>query len=269
MVEDTDEEGDDVRILAAVQPLQHVGRAGADIQQGQVVFRAGEILNSSRVGALAAIGAADVEVYQRPRVAIVSTGNELVDPGRPLGPAQIYDINRFTLAAVVSDHGGIPVPYAAAGDSLDALQQSLDRTLSQDIVVCSGGSSVGERDLMLDAIAARGKVLFHGIAVKPGKPTAFGVVSGKPVFGMPGYPASCLTNAHILLVPLLRTMARLGPHQIRTVSVPLAQRVLSTQGRHQFYTVRLRDGQAIPVFKASGISPACPWPTATSRFPRT
>ena len=94
--------------------------------------------------------------------------------------------------------------------------------------------------------------MFHGIAVKPGKPTAFGLIDGKPVFGMPGYPTSCLSNAYMLLVPALRAMARLGPRHTHTVSLPLAQRIVSTTGRHQFYTVRIVDGQAVPAFKASG-----------------
>ena len=177
-----------MRIFAAVQPQQNVGRQGADIQAGQVVVASGELVNSSRIGALAAVGTVWVDVYDRPRVAILSTGNEVVDPGRALKPGQIYDINRFTLAAVVSDNGGIPIVYPPAPDTLDALLDALDDLVDYDIVVFSGGSSVGERDLIRDAIAAKGKMLFHGVAVKPGKPTGLGIVNGKPVFALPGYP---------------------------------------------------------------------------------
>jgi len=101
-------------------------------------------------------------------------------------------------------------------------------------------------------LAARGEVLFHGVAVKPGKPTVFGRAAGRPVLGMPGYPTSCLSNGYMLLVPMLRRMARLPEHQPRTVTVPLSRRVVSTTGRHQFYTVRVADGGAVPAFKASG-----------------
>jgi molybdopterin biosynthesis enzyme len=118
--------------------------------------------------------------------------------------------------------------------------------------VFSGGTSVGERDLILDALGNRGEVLFHGISVKPGKPTAFGLVNGRPFFGMPGYPSSCLLNTHILLVPALRFIARLPPATRTTVTVPLARRVVSAKDRHQFYTVRVVDGVAIPAYKASG-----------------
>jgi molybdopterin molybdotransferase len=119
-------------------------------------------------------------------------------------------------------------------------------------VIFSGGSSVGERDLILDAVASRGDILFHGIAVKPGKPTLFGIIAGKPVIGMPGYPTSCLSNGYMLVIPLLRRLARLPEAVRRAVRVPLGQRVVSTTGRHQFYTVRIVDGTAVPAFKASG-----------------
>jgi molybdenum cofactor synthesis domain-containing protein len=253
MVEETDaEERDIVRVFAEVQPQQNVGRQGADIKAGQVVVRAGDTLNSSRVGALAAVGTVRVNVYQRPRVAILSTGNEVVVPGTPLEPGQIYDINRFTLAAVVSEHGGIPVAFPPAPDTLDALVSTLDDLIACDIVVFSGGSSVGERDLIRDAIAAKGRLLFHGVAVKPGKPTGLGVVRDKPVFAMPGYPTSCLSNAHMLLVPMLRRLARLPPRINRIVTLPLAHAIASASGRHQFYTVRIANGTATPAFKASG-----------------
>ncbi|MSO56984.1 MAG: molybdenum cofactor biosynthesis protein [Acidobacteria bacterium] len=253
MVEDTtsDDRGN-VQVIAEVAVQQNVGRRGADIQSGHTVLMAGETINSSRIGALAAVGRSAVDVYERPRVAILSTGNEVVEPGQALKPGQIYDINRFTISAVVAENGGIPVPYPPAPDSLEALVETLDRCLVNDIVVFSGGSSVGERDLIRDAIAARGRLLFHGIAVKPGKPTGLALVNGKPVFAMPGYPTSCLSNAQILLVPLLRRLARLRPQIRKTVRVPLAQRIASTSDRHQFYTVRVHDGVAMPAFKASG-----------------
>jgi len=252
MVEQTDAEGTHVRIFAAADPGQNIGRQGADIKRGQVVMRAGELLNASRVGAIAALGRAHVDAYARPRVAILSTGNEIVDPGHPLQPGQIYDINRFTVAAVVAEHGGTPVSHRTAADTIPDLERALDECLEADVVVFSGGTSVGERDLILDALSNRGEVLFHGISVKPGKPTAFGLVKGKPFFGMPGYPSSCLLNTHILLVPALRVIARLPALERRTITLPLARRVVSAKDRHQFYTVRVVDGEAIPAFKASG-----------------
>jgi molybdopterin molybdotransferase len=242
----------EVRVLASVQPQQNIGRQGADISRGQTVLRAGTFLNASRAGALSALGLTTVDVYAKPRVAILSTGDEIVDPGTPLAPGQIYDINKVTLSAVVSDHGGVPVPFRTAVDTLEDLSRSVDACLAEDVLVFSGGSSVGRRDLIIDVIAAKGEVLFHGIAVKPGKPTAFGRIGSKLVFGMPGYPTSCLSNAYILLAPALRRIARLPPQPFRSVTLPLGARITSVLDRHQFYSVRIEDGRAVPAFKASG-----------------
>jgi molybdopterin molybdotransferase len=253
MVEETERiTADQVRVFTPVYPRQNVGRQGADIARNQVVLRAGELLNPSRIGALAALGDLDVEVFGRPAVAILSTGNEIVEPGDDLAPGQIYDVNKFTLSTIISEHGGVPIPYQTAEDTIEDLERAIEACLACDVLVFSGGSSVGERDLILDVIGRHGDILFHGIAVKPGKPTVFGAINGKPVFGMPGYPTSCLSNAYMLLVPALRRMARLPPYRVNTVTLPIAQRIVSTTGRHQFYTVRVADGQALPAFKASG-----------------
>lgn len=252
MVEETFCEGDQVSLYASVAERQNVGRQGADIARGSTVMQAGDVLNASRVGALAALGIRRIDVYAKPCVAILSTGNEIVEPGTPLAPGQIYDINRYTLSALVADHGGVADPRPPAGDTLEALSDAIDACLADDVIVFSGGSSVGERDLLLDVLQAKGELLFHGLAVKPGKPTGFGVVGGKPFLGLPGYPTSCLSNGYILLVPALRRMARLPQALVRRVSGPLAQRVVSTVGRHQFYSVRVIDGTVVPAFKGSG-----------------
>jgi molybdopterin molybdotransferase len=253
MVEETEKAGgDQIRIFTPVYPRQHIGRRAADIVAGQQVLQDGDLLNPSRIGALAATGVLDVTVYARPRIAILSTGNEIVEPGRPLGPGQIYDINQFTLSSIIAAHGGVPVVRPAAPDSLPELTAAVKSAAAEDVLVFSGGSSVGERDLIMDVLQQSGEVLFHGIAVKPGKPTVFGRVGGKPVLGMPGYPTSCLSNAYMLLVPMLRRMARLPAYRPPIVRLPLARRIVSTTGRHQFYTVRVTEGMAAPAFKASG-----------------
>ena len=254
MVEQTDRRGEEVEIYTAVHARQHIGRRGADIEAGRTVLRPGDVLTPSRVGSIAALGIAEVEVYDRPRVGIVSTGDEIVEPGQPLAPGQIYDINRFTLGAVIAEHGGTATAFPITGDSIEALGAAVDAIIADgmDILVFSGGSSVGERDLTRDVLRQRGDVAFHGIAVKPGKPTAFGHIGSTPVLGMPGYPTSCLSNAYLLLVPLLRRMAHLQPLRTRTITVPAAHRISSVSGRHQFYSVRLVDGAAVGAFKASG-----------------
>jgi molybdopterin molybdotransferase len=257
MVEETSggdpgDPGDNVAIFAPAAAGQNIGRLGADISPGDVVVRAGDWLNPSRIGAIAAIGRAEVDVYARPRVAVLSTGNEVVDPGAPLGAGQIYDVNRFTLGAVVAAHGGIAEPHRPVQDTLEALVAALDACRGADVMIFSGGSSVGARDLVVDLVRGRGEMIFHGVAVRPGKPTAFALVNGTPFFGMPGNPTSCLSNAYILLVPFLRATARLPVFAPRTRQASLGKRIVSAVGRHQFYTVRLQDGVALPAFKGSG-----------------
>ena len=241
-----------VAIRATARVGQNIGRKGADIAPGDLVVRRGDLLNPSRLGAVAAVGAADVEVFARPRVAILSTGNEVIAPGTPIGPGQIYDVNRYTLAAVAEAHGCVAELHAPARDTIEALEAALDACKEADIVIFSGGSSVGERDLLIDLVARRGDVVFHGIAVKPGKPTLFATMGGQPFFGMPGNPTSCLSNAYILLVPFLRGTAHLPIYAPRTVDATLGKRIASVANRHQFYTVRLDGNVVLPAFKGSG-----------------
>jgi molybdopterin molybdotransferase len=252
MVEETDKTGESVGIFAPVYPGQHVGKRAADIAKGQSVVNSETVLNPGKLGALAAIGTTMIDVYSRPRVAILSTGNEIIEPGQPLGPGQIYNINRFTLASIIEQHGGTVTVGDTVPDTLPDLVAAIRRHASVELIIFSGGSSVGERDLMLDALQQTGEVIFHGVAVKPGKPTLLGKVGATPVLGMPGNPTSCLSNAYLLVIPMLRRMARLPPHEARTMKVPLARRIVSTTGRHQFYTVRVIEGAAVPAFKGSG-----------------
>ncbi len=252
MVEQTTTGDGMVQIQRAATPRQHVGPRGGDITSGHVVLNAGVVLTPARIGVLAALGRTSVEVHARPRVAILCTGDEVVDPGSPLGPGQLYNVNRFTLEALVRRHGGEPVALPTSRDSIEALTQTLGKAGGCDIMVFSGGSSVGERDLVIDALRQHGEVIFHGVAIKPGKPTVLGRIGNAPVLGLSGYPTSCLSNAHVFLIPLLRATARLPPWQPRQVTVPLARRITSTPGRLQFYMVRIVDGRAEPAFKASG-----------------
>ncbi len=253
MVEQTAKIGDAaVDITTAATKGQNIGRRGADIAAGATVLRSGDLLNPGRLGAVAAIGRRDIAVYAKPRVAILSTGNEVVEPGATLAPGQIYDVNRFTLASIVEAHGGVADPRPPAEDTLDALGAALDACAGADVIVFSGGSSVGDRDLIVDLVAKKGEMIFHGIAVKPGKPTGFARVGGTPFFAMPGNPTSCLSNAYVLLVPFLRAVARLPALVERTVRVPLGRRIVSQAGRLQFYTVKIENGAAMPAFKGSG-----------------
>jgi molybdenum cofactor synthesis domain-containing protein len=252
MVEDTSRDGDRVAVLRAAAPRQHVGRAGSDLAAGEIAARAGTLLSPARIGVAAALGLADLEVYARPRVAILSTGDEIVAPGGRPGPAQIFDSNTSALSAAVRQHGGEPVVAPRTGDDRAALAAAFARCLGEDLVLFSGGTSVGERDYLLEVIAEAGTIHFEGLLLKPGKPTVFATVAGRPVFGMPGNPVSCLTNAYLLVAPLLRRMAHLPPAPARSVMARLASAVESPAARHQIYPVRIDGADAVPVFKGSG-----------------
>jgi molybdopterin molybdotransferase len=252
MVEHTARDAEHVLVHRPTTPRQHIGPRGGDIRMGESLLDAGAVFTPARLGAVTAIGHTQVDVFARPRVAIMCTGDEVVSPGQPLRPGQVYNVNRYTLEALVRRHGGDPVIIPTTGDSLEALDRSLVIARTCDIIVTSGGSSVGEHDLVIDMLRTHGEVIFHGIAIKPGKPTVFGRIGHTLLLGLSGYPTSCLSNAHVLLVPLLRLTARLPEWTPRTVTVPLARRITSAPGRMQFYTVRLEGGLAVPAFKASG-----------------
>lgn len=252
MVEDTDRTEDVVRVYRPARPRENVSVRGSDLPKGAPVLAAGDVLAPAKLGVLAAIGREGVSVYARPRVALLVTGDEVVPPGSPLGPGRVYDINSYTMAAAVREFGGEPVLLGQVPDRLDALREALAVALEEDLVVFSGGSSVGERDLILDVLQSMGELLFHGIAIKPGRPTILGRVRGKAVLGMPGNPTSCLSNCYVLLAPMLRKMARLPPPTGRVLEVPLAGRIVSPPGRAGVHTVRLVDGLAVPAFKESG-----------------
>jgi len=252
MVEFTERNGNDVKILKPVYPRANISPKGEDIEEGKVVIKAGEQLFPARIGALAALGRKKVEVYEKPRIAVVPTGTEIKEVGSSLEQGQIYDVNSYTLSSIINKNGAVPLRCKAVPDTNDELRNVTKNLLKQDMIVFSGGSSVGERDLLMSVIQEFGTVVFHGIQVKPGKPTLFALVAGKPVFGMPGYPTSCLINTYLLLVPAVRQMARLPPKTEKTMKARLAKRVASSTGRKQFLTVKIKGDLAYPVFKQSG-----------------
>ena len=258
MVEQTEAGSDGlISIFGAVHPGENIGKRGEDVDKGRIAVHGGEVLTPAKVGVCAALGVPRVEVYARPRVAVIPSGEEIVAPGEPLGPGKIHDVNSFTLGALLRENGAEPRTYPVMRDDIASIRESLEMAAREcDVLVVSGGSSVGARDFMVNVVSEMGELLFHGIAVKPGKPTLGGVVNGKLVLGMPGYPTSCLTNGYGILVPLVRRIARLPPPRMGSVEGEMARRVVSTIGRHQYLPVKVeRDGLRIvvhSVFKESG-----------------
>jgi molybdenum cofactor synthesis domain-containing protein len=252
MVEDTEREGDEVKIFKSITPGSNIGKIGGDIKEGAVVLKAGIVLDAAKVGVLASQGLSSVKVYEKPGVAVLPTGEEVIAAGKKLKPGQLYDINSHTIAALVSVHGGTPVKISITGDKKEELRAAIKEALKSDIIVLSGGSSVGERDLLVDVIDMWGEILFHGVQVRPGKPTIFAMIEGKPLMGMPGYPTSCLINSYLFLIPAVRKMAHLPSRKGDTVKAKLSRRVTGSTGRRQFLTVKLVGDEAVSVFKESG-----------------
>ncbi|MFB0543735.1 MAG: molybdopterin-binding protein, partial [Candidatus Bathyarchaeia archaeon] len=149
-------------------------------------------------------------------------------------------------------NGATPIKHGIIPDTYEELRSAIESALESDMIVLSGGSSVGARDLLYNIVNELGRALFHGVQVKPGKPTLFGIIQGKPLLGMPGYPTSCLSNAYLLLAPAVREMARLPQREPRRARARMGHRFVSSSGRTQFLTVKIREGKAYQAFKESG-----------------
>lgn len=252
MVEYTSFEGGVVNILHPVYPGSNISPKGEDIEKGTTVLMKGDLLIPAKIGVLAALGYTHIEVYAKPKVIVISTGSEIRSVGSELESGQIYDVNSYTISAILKENGAIPIHHSPVKDNNEELKSVIANSLNYEMIVLSGGSSVGERDLLSNVVEEMGEILFHGVQVKPGKPTLFGVIDETPVFGMPGYPTSCLSNSYHFLKPAVRLIARLPPHEMRREKARLSQRIVSTSGRLQFLTVNVSDGVAHPVFKTSG-----------------
>jgi len=252
MVEFTEETKDTVSIFKSIYPGANIAPKGEDMKKGEVILKVGELLTPAKVGVLAALGRVKTLVYQKPRVAVIPTGNEVSEVGAELKDGQIYDVNSFTLSSILSENGALVTRSHVIPDSFEQLKLVVKRFLDHDLLVFSGGSSVGERDLLVKIVEETGKLLFHGVQIKPGKPTLYGLVEEIPVFGMPGYPTSCLSNAYLFLVPSIRKIARLPTKTPKTVKATMTKRIVSASGREQFLPVKLTDKRASPVFKKSG-----------------
>ena len=195
MVEDTECEDSDLQVFGAVTAGENVMKKGSDIKKGAVVLNRGQVLGSSEIGALAALGFTQVKVLKIPMIAVLSTGAEVTEPGKPLPPGKIYDINAYSVSTAVIESGGKPVYFGVVPDDKAALSKALQTAVaSADMVITSGGVSVGPRDYTPQIVDSLGKpgIVVYGIAVKPGKPTTVGFVGNKPVFSLPGHPTSAL-----------------------------------------------------------------------------
>jgi len=264
MVEYTDADGPLLTVRRPVTPGANITFTGTDIGAGETVLRRGERLTSRETGVLAALGLARVSVVRRPRVAVVSTGNELIAPGETMRPGLVFDSNAAILADAAREAGGEPVPFGIVPDDRDALLATLYQALGCDVVLLSGGTSKGEGDLSYRAVAALGEpgILAHGVALKPGKPLCLAAVrvEGRrvvPVVVLPGFPTSAIFTFREFVAPVVRRLAGLPEESDAVVEARLPLRVNSERGRTEYLLVGLVSGDgselvAYPMGKGSG-----------------
>ena len=245
-----------IDVRRAVVSGQFIAFAGSDLARGETVLRARQVLTSREIGMLAAVGTAAVAVWRRPRVAIISTGDEIVAPGKPIRPGAVYDSNAAIIAAAVEEAGGFPKPLGIGPDDEIVLSRLVDEGLaSADMVIMSGGTSKGAGDLCYRAIALFKDpgIVVHGVALKPGKPLCLAVTSGKPVVILPGFPTSAIFTFHEFVAPVIRTFAGRPADHAERMRAVLPVRVSSERGRTEFLLVSLvrgADGSSLTAYPA-------------------
>lgn len=254
MVEDTRREGELVRVYAHLSAGKNVVRAGSDILQGQRVLPEGLTLAPRHTAVLSALGLRKVYVRRKPTVAVLSTGNELIPAGGRLAPGKIYGINSRAIADALVSAGALVTDLGVVADDRRLIQGKIRAGIKRaDVLLISGGSSVGQEDLVPPIVASMGRVLVHGVSMKPGKPLLVGKVSGRLVVGLPGYPTSALTVFHAFVIPLL--YAIMGKSDDRIVCEAALSEPFKTGERHMFLPVKLAVGEretvAVPVFRGS------------------
>jgi putative molybdopterin biosynthesis protein len=242
MVEQTTQKGNNISVHRPVSIGENLMAAGSDIRKGETVLKAGRFLGSREIGVVAAIGLTEVVVYRRPKVAVLSTGGEVVAPGEPLPPGKIYDINAHTLCVAVREAGGEPINLGIIPDKKDKLTKALKNALgSADAVITSGGVSVGPKDFTPQVVDSLGKpgVIISGVAVKPGKPMTIAVVDGKPVFSLPGNPTSSLFMFSVFVHPVIVKLAGRPEEELPKLKAVTAKKMFPARGRRTFIMVNL------------------------------
>ncbi|MEM1579125.1 MAG: molybdopterin molybdotransferase MoeA [Archaeoglobaceae archaeon] len=256
MLEHTRRVNEFIEVLKSVTPFKNVSRKGEDVKKGEIILRKGEILQPQDAGILASLGFKSVEVYKKPRVAVISTGNELVEVGEKIDFGKIYNSNNPMICNALAEHGFEANSLGIARDSVGEIEKKLLEALKFDVVIFTGGTSVGAHDLVPEVVSKKGKIIFHGVAMKPGMPTAFGIVNGKPVFMLPGSPAATLLAFYTFVVPALYRMMNVKIlHRKWSIKKGVLQaRIPSETGIRSNVRVYWENGKIYPVrISGSGI----------------
>jgi molybdopterin molybdotransferase len=251
----------EVEVLRAVAVGENVVEIGEDVKSGEMVIPAGRRIRTAELGGLMALGLSEIAVTRKPRVGILSTGDEVVAPRAEVGAGQVRDVNTYTLGALVEQAGGLPVPYGIVPDQQKSLRTAAQKALAEnDMLIITAGSSASARDLTAEVINSLGKpgVVVHGVNIKPGKPTILGVCGGKPVIGLPGNPVSALLVASIFVTAALDRLQGLTDKSLSpAIPARLALNLSSQTGREDWVPVHLteRDGiyLANPIFGKSNL----------------
>ncbi|MDY6765014.1 MAG: molybdopterin molybdotransferase MoeA, partial [Halobacteria archaeon] len=238
MVEHTKRIGDKVEVQKAVTRGKNVGDAGEDVESGTLLFQDGKRLRPSDIGLLKSVGVQEVEVYEKPEVAVIPTGEELVqdDPE----PGEIIETNGLTVSLYVRRWGGKSIYREVVPDDEELLREALERDTDADLILTTGGSSVGERDLLPGIVDELGEVVVHGVAIKPGHPVGMGFISGTPIIMLPGYPVSCIINAVLFGRSALRKLGSIPETPDPTVECRLERKIPSEVGMRTYTRVSVR-----------------------------
>jgi molybdopterin molybdotransferase len=254
MAENTEPFGDSILVKKPAADGENIIRYNEDFKKGETVLNKGRRLSAQDLGVLAAVGCAEVPVTKRPRIGILSTGNELVPVTQIPATGQVRDVNSFVIAAFVRDHGCVPVQYGIVRDDRETFAAALQKAAGKcDAVLISGGSSKDDRDMTAAVIAGLGEVFVHGVAIAPGKPTVIGKAGTVPAIGLPGHPAATFVVLLAIVRHLLDGMTGNAAPDPVTIPATLAINVPSTKGREDFLRVTLKDGVATPLFGKSGL----------------
>ena len=232
----------EIEIFKSVADGENVIRIGEDVAQNQMVIPKGTQIRPAEIGGLMALGFTSINVAKKPRVGLISTGDEVIDPSQTPRPGQVRDINSYTLGALVEKSGCVAVRYGIFSDSFEVLKEAAAKALSEcDVVIITAGSSASTRDMTADVIRTLGEpgVLVHGINTRPGKPTILGVCNGKAVIGLPGNPVSALVNGYLFVVPVIEKLLGALPRPKATVMAKLTVNIPSQAGREDWWPVRL------------------------------